>query len=449
MVGNFRKFSMIFEHILYSKPTTMKSKIIPILIIITLIVPLFYFCDDTTYKEYLGYEPVYLSFEDLRAAVKTEQPSDLVNSGKIYFKDDYIFIVEELKGIHLIDNTNPSSPVQRTFIKVPGVVDITMSGFYLYADSYTDLVVINVEDLNNITEVGRVKDILPYTIPLYETDYPVARIDQTKGVVIGWELKKIKERVYFENPVYPVYFESMNFLDKVNSSGASGGISGSGIGIGGSMARFGIKGNALYVMEQYKLDILNIANKINPVKSSEMSVGWNVETMFLDGNRMYLGTTTGMVIYDITIQLTPSFKSFFTHVRSCDPVIVDDTLAYTTLRSGTTCGGSNNTLNVVNIKDILMPKLVKSYTLINPHGLGKDGELLFICDGAAGLKIYSTSDILHITDHLVYSYPGIQAYDVIPINGILILIGENGLFQYDYSDITHISLLSTIPIVAE
>ena len=235
----------------------------------------------------------------------------------------------------------------------------------------------------------------------------------------------------------------------MNSSGASSGISGSGIGTGGSMARFGIKGNVLYVMEQYKLDILNIANKINPVKSSEMNLGWNVETMFLTENRLYLGTTTGMVIYDISIPLTPSYKSFFTHVRSCDPVIVDDTLAYTTLRSGTTCGGSNNTLNVVNIKDILLPKLVKSYPMINPHGLGKDGELLFICDGAAGLKIYSTSDILHITNHLVFSYPNIQAYDVIPIDGVLILIGDSGLYQYDYSDVTHISLLSTIPIVTE
>ena len=173
----------------------MKTKIIPILVIITLIIPLFYSCDDTTYKEYYGYEPVYLSFEDLRAAVKTEQPSDLKNPGKIYFKDDFIFIVEEMKGIHVIDNSNPSSPVQKTFIDIPGVVDISMSGFYLYADSYVDLVVLDVQNLDNIVEVGRVRDILPYVIPKYDSDYPVARVDRTKGVVIDWELKKIREKV--------------------------------------------------------------------------------------------------------------------------------------------------------------------------------------------------------------------------------------------------------------
>ncbi len=49
-------------------------------------------------------------------------------------------------------------------------------------------------------------------------------------------------------------------------------------------------------------------------------------------------------------------------------------------------------LSVVNIKNIDQPKLVMTYPLTNPHGLGKDGDLLFICDGTAGLKIFDASD---------------------------------------------------------
>jgi hypothetical protein len=427
----------------------MKTKIVPIIAVIAIIVSSFYACDDTAYKEYVGYIPVYLSYTDLREAVKTDENPELKNPGKIYFKDNYIFIVEELKGIHVIDNSDPSAPEEKSFINIPGVVDISMSGFYLYADSYVDLVVLDLQDLDNIVEVGRVEDILPYTIPPYKTDYPVARVDQAKGVVTGWELKKVKERIYNNNPVYPIYRESSSYYDMINSSGASSGISGSGIGIGGSMARFGIKGDVLYVLEQNQLNILSITNRIIPVKTSDLNLSWNVETMFLKENRMFLGTTTGMVIYDISEPLNPFFKSFFTHVRSCDPVIVDGTIAFTTLRSGTTCGGFNNSLNVVNIEDITLPKLVKAYPLVNPHGLGKDGDLLFICDGTAGLKIYDCSDILHITDHMVYNYPNINAFDVIPIGGVLVLIGEDGLFQYDYSNIQNISLLSTIPVIRE
>jgi hypothetical protein len=427
----------------------MKTKIVPIISIITLIVSFFCACDDTSFKEYMGYSPVYLSYTDLRAAVKTEVNTDLKNPGKIYFKDNFIFIVEELKGIHVYDNSNPSSPVQKAFVNIPGVVDISMSGFYMYADSYIDLVVLNMSDINNITEVGRVKDIFQYTIPAHKTDYPVPNIDKTKGVVIDWELKKIKERIYNNNPVYPVYEGRMMDSNYANISGSASGVGGSGIGIGGSMARFGINGNALYILAQNNLKILNISDKINPTEAGSLYVSWNVETMFLNQKYMFLGTTTGMVIYDISDPLNPNYKSFFIHARSCDPVIVDGNNAYVTLRSGTTCGSSNNSLNIVNIEDITLPKLVKSYLMVNPHGLGKDGDLLFICDGDAGLKIYNCSDLLHITDHLVYTYTNINAYDVIPVGNVLVTVGDDGLFQYGYSDIANIRLLSTIPVVVE
>ena len=94
----------------------MNTKIIPIITGLTFFPIIFYSCEDTTLREYTGYAPVYLSFKDLRASVIQEQNVDLKNPGKIYFKDNYIFIVEELKGIHVFDNSNPSSPVKKTFI---------------------------------------------------------------------------------------------------------------------------------------------------------------------------------------------------------------------------------------------------------------------------------------------------------------------------------------------
>jgi hypothetical protein len=151
-----------------------------------------------------------------------------------------------------------------------------------------------------------------------------------------------------------------------------------------------------------------------------------------------------MVIYDISIPLSPQRKTSFQHARSCDPVIVDDTLAYVTLRGGTVCGGTTNVLIVVNIKDINSTRLVSTYPMTNPHGLGKDGDLLFICDGTAGLKIYDASDPRKISDNLIKEYPDIDTYDVIPVNGILIMIGDDGLYQYDYSDVMNIHLLSSI-----
>jgi hypothetical protein len=428
----------------------MKAKIIPILTLLFVFSLIFVSCEDLTYKEYKGYAPVYLSYKDLRSAVSEVQNTDLINPGKIYFKDNYIFIVEELKGIHVYDNSDPASPVKRGFVKLPGVVDLSVSGNVMYADSYVDLVVLDVSNIENIHEIGRLTDILPYTVPAAKTDFPATNVDKDKGVVLSWELKTIKERID-NNPApypYPIYYNSGTyFLDRINSLGASSGLSGSGVGIGGSMARFGIKDNALYLVDQNSLKIFDITNKTTPLKVNDLYPGWNVETMFLQGNRMFLGTTTGMAVFDISSPYSPSSLTFFTHARSCDPVIVDDTLAYITLRTGTNCGGIQNVLDVVNIKDITKPALVISYFMNSPHGLGKSGDLLFLCDGSAGLKVYNAADPRLIAGNLIYTYPNIQAFDAIPIGNVLVLIGDDGLYQYSFSDVKNISLLSKIPVV--
>lgn len=426
----------------------MKAKIIPILVLISLFSIFFYSCEDGTYKEYQGNAPVYISYEDLRTAVVTKQNVDLKNPGKIYFKDNYIFIIEELEGIHVFDNTTPSAPVKKTFISVPGIADMVIAGNVMYADSYIDLIVLDLQDINSIKEVSRLKDIIPYTVPPTGNEYPMAYVDQKKGVVKSWDLKTIREKVYNYHNDFPIYMTDMLFSSKMNATGSpSPGVTGSGVGIGGSMARFGIKGNVLYLLGKNSLQIMDIGVKTAPAKITEIFPGSNVETMFLTDKNMFLGTTTGMVIYDISIPITPSNRVFFNHARSCDPVIVDDTLAYVTLRAGTNCGGNINCLDIVNVKNLSKPSLVITYPMTNPHGLGKSGDILFICDGSAGLKIYDAADPKQISSHLIKTYPGINAYDAIPIGNILVMIGDDGLFQYDYSNILDIKILSTISAI--
>ena len=427
----------------------MKAKIIPIITLFYLFSILFFSCEDTTYKEYLGYAPVYLSYKELRSGAVGVQSVDLKNPGKIYFKDNYIFIIEELKGIHVFDNADPSSPVNKAFVKLPGVVDISISGNYMYADSYVDLVVIDVQNIDNIREAGRVQDVLPYTVPPTEgKNYPVGYVDKENGVVTSWELKTIRERISYTPNPYPIYgMSSSAFMEKANASGASSGVSGSGVGMGGSMARFGIKGDVLYMVNSNTLKIFDISNKTSPFEMNEFNAGANIETMFLTDKTMFLGTTTGMIIYDLTYPTAPVMKTFFTHARSCDPVIVDDTLAYITLRTGTSCGGNVSMLDIVNIKDITQPVTVISYWMTNPYGLGKDGRLLFICDGNDGLKVYDATDPKQLLGHILYTYPKIKAYDVIPLGGILMLISDDGLYQYNYSNVQNINLISKISVV--
>ncbi len=403
-------------------------------------------CEDRITEIFTGNSPVYMSYEDLRLSVKQSDAQELVNPGKLYFKDNYIFIVEAMKGIHIIDNSDPANPANISFIEILGIADLAVKGTILYADSYVDMVAIDISDLSAIHEAGRVEDMLPYTIPEFDKDYPIAMIDEDQGVVIDWEIKRIKQQI--DNNNYPVYRGGweMNTDTGGGKVTGGGGISANGVGVGGSMARFGITQNTLYAIDNTTLHIFSISNPEAPVFKKDFSAGWGIETLFILDKHMFLGGQNGMRVFDVSIPNSPMFISNFWHATGCDPVVVQDNLAYITLRGGNACGNEVNQLIVVSIRDISEPEELKAYPMEGPYGLGIDDKTLFVCDGEAGLKVFDITKPLAITDNQLAIFPDIFGYDVIPMDGVLMLIGEDGLYQYDYSDVTNISLLSKIGI---
>jgi len=159
-------------------------------------------CTDKVFETFTANAPVYLGYEDLRSAVKMTSSRELNYPGKIYFKDQYLFINEKMKGVHVLDVSNPANPQNKGFIEIPGNIDIAIKDNILYADSYTDLVSIDISNFSGIKEVGRVEKVFPYTLPVYDTKYPLAEIDEKKGVVTGWEVKSVRQEL--EHRYYPI-----------------------------------------------------------------------------------------------------------------------------------------------------------------------------------------------------------------------------------------------------
>ena len=112
--------------------------------------------------------PVYMTYDQLRSSVTSGQPQNLVNPGKIYFKDNYLFVNEVNKGIHIFNNSNPSSPQNIAFINVPGNIDITIKENILYVDNYIDLVAIDLSNINDCKVTKRINNVFPYSIPEYD-----------------------------------------------------------------------------------------------------------------------------------------------------------------------------------------------------------------------------------------------------------------------------------------
>ncbi len=136
-----------------------------------------------------GVRPIYSSSEDWNI-ISSKGPQPIQSLGKIYYKDQHIYVNERFKGIHIIDNSNPSNPVPIKFIEVLGSEDIAIKGNFLYVDNITDLVVLDISNLQNIQEINRVANLYPdagqATFPLGYTGF-FECVDDTQGIVVGWE----------------------------------------------------------------------------------------------------------------------------------------------------------------------------------------------------------------------------------------------------------------------
>src|SRR5690349_628459 len=90
-----------------------------------------------------AWKPVYALDTSYRIVTYTNaQP--VVNAGKIYVKDNFIYQCEIGAGIHITDNADPASAKRIGFISIPGCEEISIKGNVLYTNNYYDLVAIDI-----------------------------------------------------------------------------------------------------------------------------------------------------------------------------------------------------------------------------------------------------------------------------------------------------------------
>ena len=210
----------------------------------------------------------------------------------------------------------------------------------------------------------------------------------------------------------------------------------------------------MYVVTESELMTFEVFNTADPNLVAETQIAWGgIETIYPFRGSLFIGSMQGMFIYSLNNPANPNFTSEFQHARACDPVVVAEldgnTYAFVTLREGTMCGAAPNQLQVVNVNNLSNPFLVETYNMERPQGLGVQDEILYLCDGDAGLKVFELTDVNQITSNQLARFRDINAYDVIPFGSVALMIGTDGFFQYDITDPENISLLSSIPVNRE
>ena len=391
-------------------------------------------------------EPVFMNAAQFRAKVKvTNEARAIKKQGKISFYEGFLFISEPNEGIHIIDNRNPSNPENIGFIELTGNAVMAIRDNLVYADSYIDLVWFDITNPQSPQFAGRIDSIFPDALPPvdnnYSIDYNMCFGEKRQpGIIVGWKVTERTESIshYTGGGFWP--WGGDVFYDSATASENGGG---SKNGINGSMSRFALYDDKLYTVIRDYMSIFDLSGEA-PVKAADnIFIGWNVETLFSYEDNMFMGTPTGMLIYSVADPLKPEFMSSVTHVFGCDPVVVHNDLAYVTVHSGNMCGQNVNELFIVDVSNVREPKkLITFEDMTKPKGLGIDNEMLFLCDD--GLKIFNITtpekSYLSSLKHI----KGMEGYDLIAWENVLMMIAEDGLYQYDYSDVNDIKALSVI-----
>ncbi|MEM6964777.1 MAG: hypothetical protein AAF573_08440 [Bacteroidota bacterium] len=228
-------------------------------------------------------------------------------------------------------------------------------------------------------------------------------------------------------------------------------------GVAGSYARFMIVDDFLYIVDNQDIRTYSLDNAEEPTLVNEQNIGERIESIFHREGKLFIGSGIGLFIYTIQENGIPEFTSTFSYdvfpILPCDPVVANATHAFVTLNSSTistvcraTVTNQINQLNIFDITDISNPILINEIQMFRPKGLGLDGNTLFVCDDDMGLKVFDVSDVLDVK--LIAHFDTFNAYDVIPLGGLLLVVGPENVYQFDYTDLDDIQLLSTIQIEA-
>jgi len=201
------------------------------------------------------------------------------------------------------------------------------------------------------------------------------------------------------------------------------------VGKGGSLARFIIAQNYLYVVDQGELHTYSLANPTAPLKVSQQQIGFAIETIYSWKDKLFVGSQEAIYVYSITNPRSPQLLGSASHLRACDPVVANDYAAYVTVRAGTNCGGDINALIVYNINEVLNPIETNRIQLNNPYGLGLNGQTLYVCDGNNGLKVFDVTSPHHPNE--VKQITGHFFKDCIPFGNLLICMLNDGIALYN------------------
>ena len=276
--------------------------------------------NDTEMADVAYFKPIYATVEELTMDISIDPPLDYVQSGKVITYGDYVFINSPNKGIHIVDNTDPGNPINKSFISLVGNIDMAIMDDHLYADMFSALVVLDISNIDEpiLMEDYTVEDVFYFdqywNYPSWEEleDYDYDHVgyevlDLSQGIVLDWEIEIRQEEVdsygWWGPEIATMDSDEMSIED-VGSAKVS---------TAGSMTRFLPIDRFLYTISFNELVLFEVTSSHQPLRWGKLDTETLAETLFRLNDILYVGSINGMLMYDVADAGNPSYINRIEH----------------------------------------------------------------------------------------------------------------------------------------
>ena len=212
----------------------------------------------------------------------------------------------------------------------------------------------------------------------------------------------------------------------------------------GSLTRFISVDNYLYVLNNSSLHTYDISNPLDIKLIHNMYIENGLETIYYLKNSLFIGSQGGLKIIDISLRDNPRILSESQEIRRCDPVVVRDTIAFSTRKGGDRCGTSSSVMIVYSVKDLTKPVRLQTIEMKSPNGLDYKENILYVCDENK-ILVYDYTNPRSLVLVTTREINGISQFnDLIVYDNNLIAYTNQGIALFDLIDIKNPKYLSSI-----
>jgi hypothetical protein len=337
----------------------------------------------------------------------------ITNPNNIYLYDTLLLVSDSLSGLLIYSVADEQAPRYKAHIPLKGNRGMAMKDSIIYANSWGGILAMRLVN---------------------DTDYEVTSVIKNDSYHPGMG--------FFEGRDYTSSWGGFGCACAPVALDASGGGTESGGGSGGSYAIFAVIDSFLYYINDRAIVTMDISDAAKPRKLSETYVDWSIETLFPTRDHLFIGGSNGMYVMDRSNPSQPTAIGSMTHFRARDPVVVKDSMAYVTLRTGFDSWVNTDELMVVNIASIASPKLIKEVPLSTPYGLAIADTLLYVAQGRNGWTLFGLSDPLNPASLRKWPTPDVK--DFIWIGSRLYVMCFDKVRIYSVSDPRNPALVSDV-----